>query len=126
MNNTLVYKILYYVCFVFSLCIMIALTTINGVLYLNFATNLQMFVILLNIILVVIFSVMLHKKKLSNANILFPINYLVFSILVIFICFLMNDKLIHPYMQFGYYISFILFSYLLLNIYSLLCFTKKK
>lgn len=125
MNKSLVYKVLYYVSFVFTLGLTFFLTSLNEDLYSNRATNYQLLMIVVNVVLVIIFSVKLRKYKLDNVNIVFPINYLVFSILVILIAFLMNSKLILTYAQFGYYINFILFSYLLLNIYSVLCFEKK-
>ena len=125
MNKSLVYKILYYVSFAFTLGLVFFLTGLNEDLYLNMATNYQLFMIVINVLLVIIFSVKLGKNNLGNTNIVFPINYLVFSILVIIISFLMNSKLILTYVQFDYYINFILFSYLLLNIYSVLCFEKK-
>ena len=124
MNRSLVYKILYYVSFVFTLGLVFFLTRLNEDLYLNMATNYQLLMIIVNVVLVIIFSVKLRKYKLDNTNIVFPINYLVFSILVIVIAFLMNSKLILTYAQFGYYINFILFSYLLLNVYSVLSFEK--
>ena len=125
MNKSLVYKILYYVSFVFNLGLVFFLTRLNEDLWFNMATNYQFFMIVINTLLVIIFSVKLRKNKLDDTNIVFPINYLVFSILVVVISFLMNSKLILTYVQFGYYINFILFSYLLLNIYSVLCFEKK-
>ena len=125
MNKSLVYKILYYVSFVFTLGLTFFLTRLDEDLYFNRATNFQLFMIVINVLLVIIFSVKLRKNKLENINIVFPINYLIFSILVILIAFLMNNKLILTYAQFGYYINFILFGYLLLNIYSVLCFEKK-
>ena len=126
MNKSLVYKILYYLSFVFTLGLVFFLTRLDEDLYLNMATNYQLLMIVVNVLLVIIFSVKLRKNKLDNTNIAFPINYLVFSILVILIAFLMNSKLILTYVQFGYYINFILFSYLLLNVYSVLCFERKK
>lgn len=125
MNKSMLYKILYYVSFVFTLGLTFFLTRLNEDLYFNRATNYQLLMIVVNVVLVIIFSVKLIKNKLDNVNIVFPINYLIFSILVILIAFLMNSKLILTYAQFGYYINFILFGYLLLNIYSVLCFEKK-
>ena len=122
MNKSLVYKILYYVSFVFTLGLVFFLTRLNEDLWFNMATNYQLFMIVVNVVLVIIFSVKLRKNKLENVN---QINYLVFFILVIVIAFLMNSKLILTYAQFGYYINFILFGYLFLNIYSVLCFEKK-
>ena len=125
MNKSLLYKILYYVSFVFTLGLTFFLTRLNEDLYFNIATSYQLFMIVINVVLAIIFSIKLRKYKLDNINIVFPINYLIFSILVILIAFLMNSKLILSYVQFGYYINFILFSYLLLNIYSVLSFEKK-
>ena len=126
MNKSLVYKILYYVSFVFTLGFAFFLTRINEDLYFNMATNYQLFMIIINLIMVIIFSIKLNKCKLKNVNIIFPINYLLFSIFVVVIAFLMNTKLILTYVQFGYYINFILFGYFLLNIYSVFSLYKDK
>lgn len=79
-----------------------------------------------NIILIIIFSIRLIKNKLKDVNIFFPILFLVFSIIVSLLAFIMNNKLVYPYIHFNYYITFILINYILLNIYSLLSFTKRK
>ena len=70
-------------------------------------------------------SILTRKRKLKADSISFPILYLVFSFIVIFIAIIYNDKLIVPYIQFNYYTSFILWNYTMLNAYSLLQFNKK-
>ena len=126
MNKYLLYKILYYISFIFTLVLTFFLTRLNEDLYFNMATGSQLFMIVINILLVIIFSIKLVKNKLKNVNVMFPIIYLLFSVIVLFIAFLMNDKLILSYVQFGYYINFILVDYLLLNTYSLFLFKKRK
>ena len=53
MNKSLVYKILYYVSFVFTLGLVSFLTRLNEDLYFNMATNYQFFIIIINVLLVI-------------------------------------------------------------------------
>lgn len=125
MNKSIVFKILYYICFIFSVIVFIsALNSVNifGVV-METATN--VILALINLILVIVFSIKVIKNKLDNINILFPILYLIFSVVIIVLVLLMNNKLMIPYIHYGYYLSFILFNYLLLNIYCALSFTNQ-
>ena len=85
MNKSLVYKVLYYVSFVFTLGLTFFLTRLDEDLYFNRATNYQLLMIVINVVLVIIFSVKLRKYKLDNVNIVFPIkssfisNFIIFS-----------------------------------------------
>lgn len=124
MNNTKLFKILYYLCFLFNLFV----TFISFRLITLYLSNPSVNVLLgiINFILVIIFTILLIKKRrLNNINILFPIIFLISSIIILFIAFLFNYKLIIPYIQINYYVSFILFNYTLLNIYAILSLEKK-
>ena len=125
MNKTKIFKILYYICFVFSVLIWIGAFNSVNKFGIDIRTSLNAVLGILNLTLVIIFSIKLIKNKLENINILFPIFHLIFMIIITILAILMNDKLIIPYIQYGYYISFILFNYLLLNVYSVLSFDKK-
>ena len=132
MNNIKTFKILYYLCFVLSILYI-------SILYISILSNkvsiytssiIQTFTFylfgILNLLSVIIFSVsMIKKRELKNINILFPIIYLVFFASAVIISILYNSKLIIPYIHFGYYLLFIMFNYLLLNIYTLLSINKK-
>ncbi len=75
----------------------------------------------INIGLVLVFTFFFIKKKTMNINsLIMPISYLIFFIIVLIICFLFNDKVVSPYIHFGYYQLFILIAFILLNIYSIL------
>ena len=126
MNKPTIFKILYYICFVFFISIWIGAYNSVNKFGIDIRTSLNVILGILNILLVIIFSIKLIKNKLENINILFPIFHLLFMIIITILAVLMNHKLIIPYIQYGYYISFILFNYLLLNIYSILLFNKKK
>ena len=52
--------------------------------------------------------------------------FLVFLIIMVILVFLMNEMVVFPYVHFNYYSKFVLINYLLLSIYTLLSFSKKK
>ena len=89
-------------------------------------SELSFFILFIDIVLVIIFTIFLIKRKIKSINIVFPIIYIAFTIIVLIICHLFDNRLIIPYIQYSYYIYFILINYTLLNIYSLLSFNKKK
>ena len=127
MNNIKTFKILYYLCFVLSI---LYISILSNKVSIYTSSIIQTFTFylfgILNLLSVIIFSVsMIKKKELKNINILFPIIYLVFFASAVIISILYNSKLIIPYIHFGYYLSFIMFNYLLLNIYTLLSINKK-
>ena len=122
MNNSNLYKILYYICIIPF--IYLFLDSYIFVYESNLSINLLLGII--NFILIIFFSIKSFKYKLKNINILFPLFHLIFSTIVIILMFIMNNKLIIPYIHFDYYETFILFNYLLLNIYSVLSFYKRK
>ena len=124
-----VYLILYYMAFIltFSLCI----NTINNIgdQIVNFGTqnfyNYRL-LILFNAILFVLFTIgIIRQKNYKNNNIIIPTCYLVFYIIIIIICMLYDKVVIIPYLHYAYYEIYLLFAYLLLNIYSLLGFDIK-
>lgn len=126
MNKATMYKILYYICFVISILIWFGTKSLITELGTDIGTYTNSLLGIINIILVIIFSLKLIKKRIDKVNLLFPVSYIIFCIIVIIICFVMNTKLIIPYIQFSYYIGFILFNYILLNIYSILSLNKSK
>lgn len=124
MNKSPIFKILYYICFIVTLFIWISASKVIDVYAIDIRTGSNSILGILNLVFVIIFSIKIFKNKLKNTNILFPIIYLIFSILVVIISFIMNNKLVIPYIHFSYYVSFILFNYLLLNLYSILSINK--
>lgn len=124
MNKPLAYKILYYICFILTTFIWISVSSLVNEIGVILGTGRNTILGLINLILIIIFSIKLFKHKLDKINILFPIIYLLFLIIVVVVAILMNDKLIIPYIHYSYYISYILINYLLLNIYSVLSFKK--
>lgn len=125
MNNKKVYIYLYYFALILSIftCIIPSILKTTNT-YVNLS-RLSFILILINAILIIIFTILLIKRKLNNTNIIFPIIYILFTIIVLIICILFNQRLIIPYIQFSYYIKLILINYLLLNIYSILSINKK-
>lgn len=120
MNKSRNFKKNYYICFLLSTFVMLG--GVQSVL----GGKINLLLGIINAILVIIFSIKSMKKKLKNVNVLFPIFYMIFLILMILLMFVMNNKLVLPYIHFNYYGALILINYLLLNIYSVLsCFTNK-
>ena len=122
---------LYYLCFILSIIIYIIPYQFI-VIFSPDTSNLTIrslfntVVLLINLILVILFSVYLKKKKFTPGNIIMPITYIVFWIVIITVCFLFNSRLVIPNLQFNYYTKYIYIGYLILNVYSILCFKNKK
>lgn len=125
MNNNKAYKILYYICFIITVMMYLMLSQTTKVFNPPIEVFTSTLLSTINLILVIIFTILIIKGKLNKINILLPILYILFLIIIIIISFIYNNILIYPYIHFNYYISFILFNYLLLNIYSILSIEKK-
>ena len=128
------YLSLYYISiFVTLLFIMITASYISPKLYLlnnngvNFVINSKLLIVslVINIILVVVFSIRIIKKKNISSNIIFPICYLVFFVIVLILCFIFNNRILIKYIHFEYYECLILINMLLLNVYSILSIKNK-
>lgn len=76
--------------------------------------------LLIHLVAMIILCILLVKNKFENVNILIPILYLIFLAAIILVMFLFNSKLIISYIHFDYYLNFVLFNYVLLNLYSIL------
>ena len=82
---------------------------------------------IINLLLVIIFTVLLLKKKKINVeNIVFPIVYICFFVTICILCFLFNNKVMVMYIHFEYYLALISVGYLFFNIYSLLSIKHSK
>ena len=114
MKSPKVYKTLYYISLIFTMMLSLVIIHLKELMLISNG------LFGINIILVIIFSLSLTNKKLNNVNNLFPILYLTFLAIIMIETILYNPKLIIPYIHFDYFITFILFDYLLLNIYSFL------
>ena len=125
MNKPIAFKLLYYICFLFSVFIWFSTSNLISE-YGTVRTSANVILGIVNLVLVIIFTIKLTKNKLEKVNIMFPIIHLIFSIIVVIIALIINNKLIFPYIHYSYYLSFILFNYVLLNIYSVLLFDKNK
>lgn len=125
------YIYLYYLCFILSIIIYIIPYQFIGIFSpdtsnLTIRSLFNTIVLLINLILVILFSIYLKKKKFTPGNIIMPITYIVFWIVIIIVCFLFNSRLVIPNLQFVYYAKYIYIGYLILNVYSILCFKNKK
>ena len=124
MNNIKVYKILYYLLVVITSTLIILVNSELSKVYVALSST-NIFLGILNLILIGAFSFLLKKKNLYDINITVPIIYLLFMLIIVIISIMYNSKLIIPTIQYNYYLSFILFGYIFVNMYSLLCLTKK-
>ena len=121
-----VYNILFYICFILTMICSFMSSSIATIFDETIFSSINFVLSIINTIMVIIYTFLLIRKYKFKANSLaFPCFYLIFLFLVIFISIIYNDKLIVPYIQFNYYISFVLWNYILFNIYSLLLFSKK-
>lgn len=124
MNNSKVFKILSYICLVLTILISFLIAQPITVYSLEMVIPINLILLVINCIMAIIFIIKTLKKEINNVNILFPITYLVFVMVVIGIAVIINNKLFIPYIHFNYYFTFVLFNYLLLNIYSLISIKK--
>ena len=117
------YLMMYYFSFLITITLVIytnykALNLLN-VGKINISNDFSNCIFLIDFIMVIIFTVLIFKKKkISVNNTLLPVVYICFFIVVLILCFLFNSKVIIPYMHFGYYLIFINIGLLFLNIYS--------
>ena len=87
----------------------------------------QNIIFLINMVLVIVFTVLLlRKRKIVVDSLWLPIIYVCFFTIVLVMCLLFNNKVVIPYLHLGYYTSFINVGYLFLNGYSLLLIKYKK
>lgn len=124
MNNSKVFKVLSYISFILTILISFLIAQPITVYSLEVIIPVNLILLGINLLLAIIFIIKSLKKKLNNVNILFPIVYLIFMIVVMGIASIINKQLIMPYIHFNYYFTFVLFNYLLLNIYSLISIKK--
>ncbi len=127
MSNSKKYIILYYACFLVTICSYLLLDTKITVFSTSFFSSGAMVLsFILNFIFVVVFSIFLvMKRKLLKVNLAFPILYLLFFGFVLFFSIMYDDRLILSVVHYHYYFMFVLVDYLLLNIYSIISFKKK-
>lgn len=125
MNSSKNFKIFYYICFSATL-IAVSLTQAFISYYNVLFGNLNIALGIFNTILVIVFAALTAKRKLNKVQTMFPILYLLFLIIILATSFLYNLIAVVPYLHFNYFITFVLFNYILLNLYSLLSIPKKR
>lgn len=126
MNNSKSYNILYYIIFALTAFSAIGLEHVVTPMGYSISTPDIVILFIINLLLVLIYSIGLRKKVSKNANVLFTIIHLLFFIVLFIIGCLYNSKLIIPYMHFSYYLKLILINYIFLNIYSIMSLEKNK
>ena len=89
-----------------------------------FFENINKVLLYLNIGVIVLVILLLIKKRKLEGNVLFPIAFLVFTVLIVIGCYLFNDRVIVPYIHFGYYARLVVYGFTLLNIYTILSVKK--
>ena len=131
--NSKKYLILYYICCAIMFVLtpgLISMLKIDIDLFdFFFVYSLKATVIIINLLLFIVFTVFVMKKKIEEkSDLLFPISFIVFYIIVLGLCFLFNDKVVIEYYHFSYFLKFVVLYFTVFNIYSVLCidFKKKK
>lgn len=128
MESKKVYLILYYICFLITFLLQyfvvgtaekIADSYISGFQGIGFLSFLTF-----DIIFIAVMSILFIKLDMKKPSILFPIIYIIFFALVCILVTIYFSNLIYPSYVLYYYII-ILFGYLFLNIYTVLCLTRK-
>ena len=122
MNKNKIYIYLYYLSFIVLIVPLIYMSLgfrFNDETH-NFTSPITFILGIITIILVVIFSYKLKNNKIKNINLIFPISYLIFFIIIMIITLSYNKLLIYPTIQYGYYLNFVLIDNILLSIYSIL------
>ncbi|MBQ1812646.1 MAG: hypothetical protein II119_01680 [Bacilli bacterium] len=117
MKNKL-YLILYYICFALTLGTSIFVYSLTTTIIM--VNKFMYFFIGINVVLTIIFTILLKKKKYEFDNILLPISYLILFIFLIVISVIYNNILLVEYIHLSYYLVILLFYDILLNIYSIL------
>ena len=80
--------------------------------------SLSSVLIYINYVITFIITIFLIKKRKMEGKIIFPISFIIFTIIVILGCLLFNDRVVAPYVHFGYYANLIIFGFTLLNVYT--------
>ena len=129
------YLILYYVSFLIMILFLgFSIYKSNGLLtyfesnFSNILSSILSNVLgVINVLLVIIFTILILKKKNFNVQkSIYPIFYLCFLTIIIVMCFLFNNKVMKEYIHFNYYSVFVCIGYLFLNVYSLFLVNYKK
>lgn len=88
----------------------------------------QLLLVILSIFNVLFFIVnlvfIIKKKKIRVDNLTFPISYAIFFIFIVIIAILFSSRVVEN-MHVTYYCTFILFDYLLFNIYTFIAFKER-
>ena len=124
MNNIKLYKVLYYVCFLVTSIIYILSTSKISYFGIPTAVYFDRILAIVNLILVIIFTIKIFKSKINRITNIFPIIYLLFLIIICILSIFTNNKLIIPYIHYCYYLGFVLFNYVLFNVYTILSLKK--
>lgn len=145
-SNNKLFKVLYYISFLLVIFTLISYIRVlvsnfpddfilsdylmlNGYLmgeHYSLLDPLHLILLYINIIFVILFTCLLIlKKDLKNVNILFPLLFILYLIILFVISNLYTDILMIPFIQYEYYLGFIYAGYLFLNIYTLLSFEWK-
>ena len=137
--KTKVYLVLYYLSFIITILALgyaayyyVPLFELGEKLsfidnFISYFINNLLIVSIINLMLIIVFTVLLLKKeKIVVDSLVFPISYILFLVGIMIICYLFNNKVALEYMHYGYYQKFIMIDYIMLNVYSLFLFERRK
>lgn len=90
----------------------------HGVYYTEYG---YFYLMIINALIVLINTIaLIKKKKFEISNELLPLSFVVFSIIIVIGVYLFNDRVILPYIHFGYYLGLLVYGYTFVNIYTIL------
>lgn len=85
----------------------------------------NIYLMILNLILSLIFFIRCKKYKLKKYSITLPIIYIVFLVSMITLSLIINNYVLIEYIHIRYYLGLVLLGNIMLNTYSILCLEKK-
>ncbi len=116
------YKIIYFFCLILTTLIAYFKYKINNVNYYDLFTLLG----IVTSILTIIYSLKNNKKSISKKELILPISYIIYLILMCVFAYIYNINAIDNDIVYTYYYKFILIPYIGLNLYTVLLFKKEK
>lgn len=116
------YKVLYIICFLLTLTSFILLMSINNIFHYSLLTIISF----LTFLLALIFMVKNRNIKSSKMDVVFPIVFILFLILLAISGYIYNLNAMLEYIHFSYYYNLLLIPFIGLNVYTFLLFKKNK
>lgn len=116
------YKIIYFLCLIFSISIAYFKYKINNVNYYDALTILG----IITSVIAIIYMLINNKKTIQKKELILPISYIVYLIAMSVFAYVYNINAMEENLVYSYYYKLILIPYICLNLYTVLLFKKEK